>query len=314
MIEGTGNSAFRAAGLGVPLPQNTCAGTGDLPSFFIVGPPRTGTTWLHGVLKKYAQLPASIKETRFFDKHFHEGFAWYRAHYGRRVPGRCLGEVAPTYFISAAARERIARSVPSAKVVCIFRNPVERVLSLYRLKRAYGLIPWSLEDAMVRDPELGESSRYASNFRAWQTAVRPQHVMACVYDDLRENPQFFVNQIADFIGVPRFILTASEIAYVESSGGMTHPRSYYRTRSAMLMANWLKARRFGSLVATVKNSPMRRFLLGGGAPFPEISVEFLRKLYEMFRGEVEQLEELLHRDLSTWKSLSPCPSANHSDA
>lgn len=313
MINNTGDLALRTVGPDATLAQ-TCDTKVGLPSFFIIGPPRTGTTWLHGILKNYAQLPASIKETRFFDKHFQRGMAWYRALYGKRMPGRCVGEVAPTYFASAAARERIAGIVPWAKIVCIFRNPVERLLSLYRMKRAYGRIPWDFEEAMIYDPELSESSRYVANFRAWQTALGPPQVLACVYDDLCENPQSFVDGITDFIGIPRFKLTPSQVGYVESSDALTHPRSYYRTRSATLMADWLKARRFGNLVATVKNSPVRRLLLGGGSMFAELPLEFSRKLYESFRCEVEQLEGLLHRDLSAWKSLSACPQGTHSDA
>jgi sulfotransferase family protein len=105
------------------------------PSFFILGPPRTGTSWLHEILRGRAILPSSAKETRFFDSHFHRGTDWYRAHYPKTIDGRCIGEVAPTYFASAEARERIAKLFPQARVVCIFRNPVERVLSLYRVKR-----------------------------------------------------------------------------------------------------------------------------------------------------------------------------------
>ena len=118
-----------------------------LPSFFIVGPPRTGTTWLHGVLSQCAWLSHPTKETRFFDKYFDRGLPWYRSHYKRANHGRAVGEVAPTYFASAKARERIAQVIPLAKIVCTFRDPVERVLSLYRLKRAYGWISWTLEDA-----------------------------------------------------------------------------------------------------------------------------------------------------------------------
>jgi hypothetical protein len=304
MVDASGNFTLRARGLDAAIRQNVGEASGDLPSFFVIGPPRTGTTWLHEVLKNHAQLPSSSKETRFFDKHFHYGIAWYRAHYGKRMPGRSIGEIAPTYFASAVARERIARIAPWAKVICIFRNPVERVLSLYRVKRAYGLIPWDLEEAMVRDPELHESSRYATNLRVWQAALKPSQVLACLYDELEENPQSFVNTLAAFIGIPSFTLTPAQIEYVASSDSLTHPRSYYRTRGATLMADWLKARRFGNLVASVKNSPVRRFLLGGGSPFAELPLEFSRKLYEMFRCEVEQLEVLLHRDLSAWKFLS----------
>ena len=311
MINNPGESASRTVGPDARIGQ-TCNAAAELPSFFIIGPPRTGTTWLHEVLKDHAQLPSSSKETRFFDKHYHYGISWYRAHYGKRLPGRCIGEVAPTYFASSVARERIARVAPGAKVVCIFRNPVQRLLSLYRMKRAYGLIPWDLEEAMVRDPEMQDSSRYASNLRAWQAALNPPQVLACLYDELEENPQSFIDTVATFIGIPAFTLTRSQVAHVSSSDTMTHPRSYLRTRSATLMADWLKARRFGNLVTTVKNSPVRRFLLGGGLPFAELPLEFSRKLYDMFRGEVEQLEVLLHRDLSAWKSLNSCPEVSSS--
>jgi Sulfotransferase domain len=119
----------------------------------------------------------STKEPRFFDMHFHRGIEWYRAHYPRPVEGRPMGEVAPTYFASSAARERIGATIPEARVVCIFRNPVERVVSLYRLKRAYGMIPWSFEQAIVRDPELigieqirDESQGVAPGARRWPGA------------------------------------------------------------------------------------------------------------------------------------------------
>src|SRR5215472_8668891 len=105
--------------------------TGNLPSFFVVGPPRTGTSWLHQILKDHAVLPRSTKETHFFDKHFHCGLHWYKGHYDipTRANGR-IGEIAPTYFASNVARDRMARIVPHAKVICIFRNPLERLLSL----------------------------------------------------------------------------------------------------------------------------------------------------------------------------------------
>lgn len=299
-------SGHTSAGIGVrPAFTPSLPGSaGLLPSFFVIGPPRTGTTWLDRVLRDHVLLPSTIKETRFFDKNFQYGMDWYRSHYKYGRNDRRIGEVAPTYFASPAARERIANVIPWARVVCIFRNPVERVLSLYRIKRAYGRIPWTFEQAMVRDPELLESSKYASNFCAWQNALGPDQVLGCVYDDLRKDPQSYVNRVADFVGIPRFMLAPSQVAAVESSDGLTHPRSYYRTRGATMMADWLKERRFGKLVSTIKNSPVRRFLLGGGSPFVELPLEFLQNLYERFRSEVEQLEILLNRDLSSWKSVS----------
>jgi hypothetical protein len=202
------------------------------------------------------------------------------------------------------ARERIARLIPEARVVCVFRDPVERILSLYRVKRAYGLIPWSFEEAIVEDPEFMDTSRYTDYYRAWQNALGPEQVLATVYDDLRDNPQSYLDKLVDFIGVPRFALTASQYRSVHTSESMTHPRSYSRTRNATRLAEWLKAQRFDKLVATIRDSPLRQFFLSGGPPFTEPPADLAVHLYERFRPEVEKLEEILQRDLVGWKSVS----------
>jgi hypothetical protein len=273
-----------------------------LPSFFIVGPPRTGTSWLHTILAKHAFLPTLTKETRFFDTHFHRGIDWYRAHFRGRTGDQPAGEVAPTYFASPEARERIASTFPEAKIVCIFRNPVERVLSLYRLKRAYGMISWGLEEAITRDPELMESSKYATHLEAWQRVLGKNQVLPTVYDDLRDQPQPYIDALVDFIGVPRFTLSSSQIKHVHSSEVMTHPRNYYWTKSANAIADWCKARQLDRVVVAVKRSPLLRIFLGGGPAFADLSPDTARKLSELFRPEVERLEKILNRDFSAWKS------------
>jgi hypothetical protein len=275
-----------------------------LPSFLVIGPPRTATGWLHEVLKHHALLPCSLKETRFFDNYFHRGVNWYVGHYPRMKDQRPIGEVAPTYFASGAARERIASLIPQAKVVCIFRDPVERMLSLYRLKRAYGMVPWSFEQALTRDPELTESSRYASNLKAWQHALGAKQVLATLFEDLETAPQPYLDRVVDFIGVPRFVLTPSQVSRVFSSESMTLPRNHRRTRRATRMAEWFKAQRLGKVVMAVKKSPMIKLFLGGGPAFAEVSRDVCQRLYELFRPEVEELEVLLDRDLSAWKGLS----------
>lgn len=276
----------------------------SLPSFFVVGPPRTGSSWLYEILSSHVTLPAPSKETRYFDIQFERGVKWYLAHYqdiGRKQKQQKMGEVAPTYFASAQARERLSQMVPDARIVCVFRNPAERIISLYRLKRAYGLIPWSFEEAMQRDPELMETSRYASNLKLWQRSFGAHNVLACLYDDLRESPQAFVDRLADFIRIPRFILQTSQLGSVHDSERMTHPRSYSRTRKALLVADWFKSRRLDAVVSAFKRSSFCKFVLGGGQPFLPMPVDVVTQLYEKFRPEVEELEALLQRDLSSWK-------------
>lgn len=272
-----------------------------LPSFFLVGPPRTATTWLYAVLSECAWLSCPTKETRFFDKHFDRGLAWYQSHYRRVHEGRTIGEVAPTYFASPLARERIARLIPDAKVVCTFRNPVDRVVSLYRLKRAYAMIPWDFEEALARDPELIESSRYATHLKAWRKTFGESQVLVTLQEDIQYDAQAYLDKLTDFIGIAQLKLLPSHLERILNSDAMTEPRHYYWTRAAVLVAEWSKAQGLNSLVDVVKRFGALKLFVGGGTPFAELSSRLQTRLRALFRPEVEELENMLHRDLSAWK-------------
>ena len=276
-----------------------------VPSFLVVGPPRTGTTWLYEVLSGHVNLPYPTKETRFFDLHFHRGVDWYLSHFLPGEIGRATGEVAPTYFAAPEAVSRIAKVLPEVKVVFIFRQPVERIVSLYRLKRAYGMLRWSLDEALECDPELLGTSRYATHLQRWRESFPQENLSVYFYEDLRRNPQDFVNGLADDLAIPRF-----PVADVDSAGAgtfssrqMTEPRSYMATRAARMAADWCKARRLDAMVVTARKSPLSRLFLGGGMPFQQVPASTLERIAEMVRPEVERLERMVGRDLSDWKRI-----------
>lgn len=295
------------------MPQmgfGNAAGNGStalLPSFFIIGPPRTGTSWLQCVLSQCAQLAYPTKETRFFDTHFDRGLAWYSSHFRDAAGRRAVGEVAPTYFASPAARERIARLIPHAKIVCTFRNPVDRVISLYRLKRAYGWISWTFEEALAKDPELLESSRYAAHLRQWTEMFGSSQVLATVHDDIQLDPQGYLDKLLDFIGLPRLKLLPSHHRHVLTSEDMTEPRHYHWTRAGLLLAEWAKRQRLDWMLARAKKMGALKLFVGGGAPFPELSPAQRETLRHLFLPEIAELEVALNRDLSSWKTGSVTP-------
>ncbi|HEX4066901.1 MAG TPA: sulfotransferase domain-containing protein [Acidobacteriaceae bacterium] len=272
-----------------------------LPSFIIAGPPRTGTSWLHEVLRHHTLLPSPTKETRFFDLHFSKGLSWYLRHFPESRDGRVAGEVAPTYFASAAARSRIASTIPRAKLVFIFRNPVQRLISLYRVKRAYGMFSWTLDEALERDPELIASSQYATHLREWQRLFPPEQISIHLFDELSAEPRAFIRELSDFLEVPRFEVRESQIRRVHLTAGMSEPRSYLATRAALAMGDWCKARGFDNVVSLVRNSRLFGLFIGGGAPFPEVSVDTQRRISVLLSKEIEEMETIVQRDLSSWK-------------
>jgi hypothetical protein len=213
-----------------------------------------------------------------------------------------MGEIAPTYFASPKARQRIAATLPSAKIVFIFRNPVERAVSLYRLKLAYGMFRWSFAEALRKDPELINSGLYWSHLSGWRECFPDDQLLVMIYDDLASDPQAFVNKIAAFIGLPPITMSPSQLKRVYSSERMTRPRSYLATRTATAFADWCKSRRLDHLVASVRESALIRLFLGGGKSLPGVAPETLNELAGIFRPEVEALESQLGRRLEKWNS------------
>ncbi|MGA8529107.1 MAG: sulfotransferase [Acidobacteriaceae bacterium] len=280
-----------------------------MPSFIVVGPPRTGTSWLHQVFRHHTILPAPTKETRFFDLHFSRGLHWYLSHFPRSGGGQPVGEIAPTYFASAAARTRIESTLPGAKLIFIFRHPVQRLISLYRLKRAYGTYRWSLEEALERDSELLSSGQYATHLRDWQGLFPSEQLSINFFDDLSSDPRAFVRRLSDFLNVPRFDLHESQLRQVYSVTSLSEPRSYLATRAATTMADWCKARRFDHVVSAVRESSLFRFFVAGGPPFPEINDATASTVSARLLPEIEEMEAMVNRDLSNWKTWPPVRGA-----
>src|SRR5271156_1409540 len=105
-----------------------------LPEFIHVGPPRTGTTWIHEALAGYVALPAQ-KETLFFEYRYDLGLQWYSDFFKGARPDLPRGEIAPSYFANTIARGRIRRDIPNCKIICTLRDPATRLYSQYRFQR-----------------------------------------------------------------------------------------------------------------------------------------------------------------------------------
>src|SRR5581483_6525300 len=150
-----------------------------LPEFIAVGPPRTGTTWLHQVLKGHVGLPKGpAKETNFFWRRgFDRGLHWYAAQFCGCPADLPVVEVSPNYFGSDESLERIARVLPHCRIICSFRDPVERAYSYYKLMRHNGRTRLSFAE-YVEVPEVAEANRYGSRLRRWRAQFGGANVLA----------------------------------------------------------------------------------------------------------------------------------------
>jgi FkbM family methyltransferase len=272
----------------------------ELPNFIAVGVMRSGTTWLHEVLAGHIGLPRGLKETDFFLRNYHYGMDWYKAFFEYCAPDQPIGELCPTYFSSAETRRRIKQHIPDCRIICTFREPVERAYSHYKLLRHNVFTRASFEEVASRSRDIAEMNRYAFHLRGWQETFGREHVLVALYDDLEHDPQAYLDAVCNFIGIPLLTLEpAAASARVHSFP--TLPRNRRLAQNARHLRDWLRLRRAYRVIRLLDRAGVWRFCFDGGEEFPPLDPQLEGRLRQKFRPEVDALEELIGRDLSAWK-------------
>jgi Sulfotransferase domain len=269
---------------------------GRLPDFLGVGPPRTATSWLDRVLRGRVGLPRDIKELDFFVKNYDRGLEWYMSYFEDCDPDLPAGEICPSYFGSAEARDRVARHIPNCRIICTFRDPVEWSYSLYKLARRY---VWTKENFETYIPK--EWGHHAHNLKEWQERFGRENVLICLYDDLQTNPQGYLDAICDFIGIRHVPIADSTIATERVNGFVVTPRSQRLARRGRKMRDWLREHEAYRTMDLLGRAGLWRFCFERGEEFGSLDPEVEAQVRLRFQPEVEALEQLIGRDLSAWK-------------
>jgi hypothetical protein len=147
-----------------------------LPNLVVIGVAKCGTTSLHYYLDLHPEIQMSQpkelnffidelategqvavrsdRELRFFanvERNWSRGLDWYAAKFDASAPVRGEASVGYTAAWFPGVAERMAGSIPDARLIFMVRDPIERARSHYMQECADGLEWRSFSDA-VRDP------------------------------------------------------------------------------------------------------------------------------------------------------------------
>lgn len=200
------------------------------PDFLVIGAMKGGTTSLFRYLVQHPDvLPPFRKEIKYFDCNYFKGSAWYRAHFPLRTKfadgTKLTGEATPYYIYHPSAHERVASTLPQAKIIIILRNPIDRAYSHYQHMVRVGREPLSFEDAIAAEPErlAGEAEQIAADPRyptykhlqysylargdylpqiqRWHSVFSKERVLIVRSEDLYRDPAATMQQTQDFLGL-----------------------------------------------------------------------------------------------------------------
>jgi len=213
-----------------------------LPSFFVAGAQKAGTTSLHHWLVQQPDvcLP-TIKETHFFsiDEKYDRGIHWYIQQFPDCSHNAVIGEVAPDYMFSDTAPQRISQWIDSPKFIFILRHPVERAYSNYLMSVRQGIEPLDFFNALRLEKQrmnnnaefarrhysyMGRSI-YSAQIERFRNIFPHSSMLLIKFDDLVAPGDPGLNtykKICEFIGIQSSHLLADR---EERANPASQPRS-----------------------------------------------------------------------------------------
>ena len=296
------------------------------PDLFIVGAPKCGTTALYEYLRRHPNIFMSrIKEPHFFAKDlgsypFIKTLEDYTALFAESGDEHLrVGEASVYYLRSSVAIQNIHAFNPDARIIAMFRNPVDAVHALHSQLLyvseetvADFETAWRLQEPRSRGFNLPTASRgsfllqYAQvgrfgtqTQRLLATFPAPQ-VKLVLYDDFAASPQRVYDEVIEFLSIPHDNRTEFPRINDNKRARVAWLGNFVRKPPPVLRDGY----------RTVKNAvggkgidAIKRAIVGRNTMQEQrmpLSAEFRAELVAAFRDEVALLSRLLNRDLSHW--------------
>lgn len=302
------------------------------PNFFIIGAGKSGTTALYEYLLQHPEVYMSkIKETNFYELEGQKILQGYNSedpegyfHYPWSVTdrksyydlfkdakeGQAVGEASPMYLYGKKAVNKIKDEIPEAKIIVVLRDPVDRLYSrFYHLVREGREPSPNFSDALQKGNiwwkknDLVQEGFYFTHLKKWYDAFPKEQIKVMLYDDLRKNPQEFVSEIYSFIGVNPDFKPDLDVEYNQSG------RIKNKFKDRLIGQNGIIKRMIHGISPSLvewmkKNKKIRAKYIqvqSNNLEKPKLEKGLRGKMIdEIYRVEIENLQQLIHRDLRKW--------------
>ena len=298
-----------------------------MPDFLVVGAPKCGTTALHRyLLEQPGVFVPELKEPNHFSTDVSTRRRLDRGAYLELFAGAPRDEPAGEVSVWNLYSQRAARAVHELcgpiPVVALLRNPLEAIPALHAQFLFNGDEPLALAEALAAEPARmrGEARpagswvgpeclcyrevyRYSEQLRRYFEVLGRERVHSVLFDDFVADPAVAFAGILEATGVRQAPAVADfRVVNAHRAPRRRWLRRLFR-RHETTLRRWARRalrdpdrrRRWGQRV----RSGLRR-ATGRRVPREPLSEGLWRQLVDEMASEVDQLGELLDRDLSHW--------------
>ena len=222
----------------------------QLPHFLGLGAQKGGTTSLQKLLEHHQDvfLP-HCKEVQYFSQHSDKPITWYAEHYAKAGRKKRRGDITPFYLFHPQAAERIKNLLPTAQMIVLLRDPVERAISQVFHARRHGFENLGIAEALAAEPERLSSgniysfqkhsyiarSRYIEQIDRYEKLFKKDQLLILKSEDLFQNTATVWERIQKFLEL-RPIALPLELPHANAGNGEAEtvsPRVREKLREAL---------------------------------------------------------------------------------
>lgn len=300
-----------------------------LPNFLIVGASRSGTTSLYYYLKQHPEIFLSnvkepffisaqfvnyptkgVGDDYFFKRHVVKRFEDYCKLFESAAGKKAIGEAsANNLYYSDKSIKYIKQFLGDPKIIIILRNPVERAFSAYMMLVSDGREYLSFDEALSQEKKrfqknwghiwmYKDSGLYYNSVRAFLENF--SDVKVCLFYDLKNRPLSLMREIFEFLDVDISFVSDSTVQYNVSGIPKVKLINEFFVKPSKLQN---VTRAIGKFVLGEDRwAKLRDTLRAKLLTKSEIKPEMRQYLKEFYWEDIKNLEVLLGRDLSNWRT------------
>lgn len=270
------------------------------PDFFVAGFQKCATTWLYRSLSEHPQIRLPMTHmVHYYDINYHLGPDWYRRQFDSGAGEVLVGDTTVTYARDQTALVRMAHDAPHAKIVLSVRNPIDRAASHYLHERTKGKTAFAFDEWRENYDCYSDwivPGLYALHFERLMEFFPSENILVLESEDFRSRPGQSLEALFTFLGVEskfqpttvgrQLNTTSDRIARWRAEGGLK--RRLVR-----------RARRMIAIGDHESPAAQKGTQSGAGLRDPLTSRD-RAEMAEIFRDDVERLEELTGRSFRHW--------------
>ncbi len=304
----------------------------NAPDFVIPGAPRCGTTFMFEYLDQHPGIyMSSIKEPNHFATDLDSGSYMesitflrdpdrYRSLYAGARSDQLTGEASTWYLYSHDAAANIKANNPETRAIAMLREPVAMLHSLH-LRRIYGGSEdlTSFEEALAAEADRREGrrippkarnvkalfyrevGRYSPQIERFYDALGRDQVLVLIFEEFRRDPASAYRQVLEFLGLDADFKPNFDVVNASAARRSQRLQQMLLSPAVLRTARTVIPRRLRPAVGRTWD----RINSHGEKPAP-LDPVVARKLRDELQPDIERLEQLIGRDLS---SLWPMPEA-----